>query len=252
VTADGTTYGTVFPPGNGPILPDLGAREVGLERLRDWIAGLEFRRTMAPGQDPQRWRLPAERIHIHWPDDPEEAKMPAVAFLPGDTLHDSFGLGPASLIEESVDVYAPGMALVLLADYVERITIEVWAAHAAARRSVVAGIQTSMLLGDASSVLRLALPGYFDQVATYALVDGPGYFEETDAVRGRRRAQVLIEMRVPELVLVDVRRLQMVLDLGGVAAENVYDGAVWLDLGVTRFNPRRFAAPAPPDPEPAT
>lgn len=251
MTADGTTHGTVFPAGNGPILPDLGAREVGLDRLRTWIAGLEFRRTMAVGQEPQRWRLPAERIHVHWPDDPEEALMPAVAFLPGDTLHEPFGLGPASMIEESADVYGRGTALVLLADYVERITIEVWAAHHAARRSVVAGIQTAMMLGDASAALRLALPGYFDQVATYALVDGPGYFEETDAVRGRRRAQILIEMRVPELVLVDAKRLQIILDLGGVAAENIFDGSVWLDLGVTRFNPRRFAAAAPPDPEPA-
>lgn len=246
LVAGGGLLGTVYPAGTGAIMPDQGAREYALDRLRQFIAAIVFRRTMAEGQAPQRFRIPDNQIHLFQPDDGTDADLPSVAFLPGETSHDVYGLGPAELVEESADVFEVGKVLVLLADYVERVTIEVWAAKHAARRAVKSGIETAMLMSDSSSVLRLALPAYFNQVATYTLIDGPGYYEEVDAIRNRRKAQIPIELRVPELVLVDYRRLQVVIDMGGVDRANVFDGNVWLDLGITRFDPWRYLPHADP------
>jgi hypothetical protein len=119
------------------------------------------------------------------------------------------------LIEETRDRWCPGTALADLGEYVEPLLIEAWGNHPAERRSILAGIEAVIRLGQRSSALRLSLPDYWDRVATFQLNESQ-YVDDPDIVRGRRRGQVMVELRVQEVILVDVKTLQPMTDFAVV------------------------------------
>jgi hypothetical protein len=203
----GAVLGVVWPPGPTRPLPDFDARTHAVRRLCDFVALLDFSRTgSVPGQQ-IAYRIPREQCFEEQPDDPTLLKFPSVAVLPGRGVHDNWRLGPVDLVDDTRDKYGRGTALADLGEYVEPLMLEAWGNNPAERRSVLAGVEAVVRLGQRSSALRLSLPGYFDQVATFALNESQ-YVDDPDVVRGRRRGQVLLELRVREVLLVDAVTLR--------------------------------------------
>jgi hypothetical protein len=235
--AFGRPIGEVWPRRPDRPLADKDAREHALEQLRKFISLLVFRRTMEPGAPARGFRVPIDQIHVYQPDDAKLIKLPAIGFLPARGHHEEFGLGPPQPIEETQDVYGPGTVLVYQSDYVELFTVEVFAAKHAIRRGVMAGLKDVLRACDSSAAIGLKLPGYYDRVARFWMPDSQ-YVQEPEIVKNRRRGQLFIELRVPEVRLVDYVTMRPVVDLGGADASEVYDGNVWLDFGETPVDSR--------------
>lgn len=235
--AFGVPFGTVWPARPPRPLLDKDAREHSLERLREFISLLVFRRTMAKNEAPKGFQIPKERIHVYQPDDPYDIELPAIAFVPGRGFHEEWGLGPPRPIEDTADVFAPGTVLVQQSDYVEIFTIEVLSAKHATRRAIVAGLKQALRATDTSLSTDLSLPSYFDQIARFWL-DESTYIDEPESVKNRRRAQMFVELRVAEVFLVDYVTMTSIVDLGGSDASEVFDGNLWLDFGTTPVDTR--------------
>jgi len=203
-------------------LPDIGAREYALRRLRQYISLLVFRRTEGPGLAPQAFRIPADKINIYQPDDVKDPPdLPGIAMLPGTMDHEYWGLGSPRPDEETIDKYAPGTVVVWLSDYYETFLLDIWSAKHAMRRAITEGLKVGLRLQEDTMALNLTLPDYFDQIATFNLIGGPGYLEDAEVAKNRRHAQIPIEVWVPEVVLVDYRRLKIRLDFGGPGARYI-------------------------------
>jgi hypothetical protein len=212
----GPILGDVYPPAPSRSLPDFDARTHAVRRFCDFIAALEFSRTgEAPGQQAIAYRIPRAQVFEEQPDEPERLRFPSVAILPGRGVHDNWRLGPVDLIDETRERWGRGTALADLGEYVEPILVESWGSHPAERRSVLAGIESVIRLGQRSSALRLLLPAYYDRVATFQLNESQ-YVDDPDLVRGRRRGNVMLELRVQEVVLVDVVTLRPLVEVQAV------------------------------------
>jgi len=212
----GRLFGTVFSPQPSAPLPDFAARDYALERLRTFLSLVTFSRTGGVNEAPIAYQLPKASIFIEQPDDPQNLHFPAIGILPGRGVHDTLGLGPADLLDETLDVYGPGTALLHQGEYTEPLTFELWGNHPAERRSLLAGLQALFRLSERSQALTLTLPDYYDRVVTFRL-DESQNVDDPDIVRGRRRAQVAVEMCLPEVLLVNALTLRPALtieDLG--------------------------------------
>ena len=206
-----------------PRLQDKDAREFALERLKEFIQCVVFRRTLDAGQEPEAFRLSEKRIHIYQPDDIVTLAPPSIGIVPSRGTHESFGLGPPSICEDSKDVYGQGTVLVIQSEYKELIGVEVWGDKHALRRGMIAGLKQVLRISEQSYALRLSLPAYFDRTVTFALNDSE-YIEEPDTARNRRRGHLFLEMTVPEVLLVDYVLLKPYVDL------RVTDGNLELEL----------------------
>lgn len=195
-------------------LPDRDARTVALERLRDFLLLTTFRRTVAPGQPSgQAFRLKEHQIHLEQPSDAGgEADLPSIAFLPlpGPGVHDTAGMGPMRLLDETFGLYGEDTAVVRFGEYVEPFTVEVVAAHTGHRRGLVAGLEAVFRLVAESQTLRLTLPRLFGSIANFELT-GTRYFEDPLVAQNRRRAHLNVTMTVSD---------------------------VWIAQGVARLDPR--------------
>lgn len=203
----GVPFGEVEPPMPLRPLADIDPRTHALERFREYITLLDFSRTGPKDMPAIVYRLPKTSVHIEQPDEPDNLTMPAIAFLPGDGTFETFGLGPPKMLEDTADVYGLGLVLVVKHDLVEDFIIEVWGATRAERRSLVAGLTEALTAIDESYSTRLTLPAYFDQVAEFTL-NGVRYIDDPDVIRGRRRAHVKVNLRVPEVQLVAYRPME--------------------------------------------
>lgn len=203
-------------------LADFDARHVALETFATYLSLLTFARTGDPEMEPIAYRIMREHIHTEQPGETVNHAYPTIVMLAGEGVHDRYGLGPPTILDETADVYAPGKALVELASYSELLNVEIWASNPAQRRGLVAGMLEAMMPLEESSALRLKLPEYFDRVATFEF-DGERYIDDPDIVRGRFRAQLRIQLTVPEVALVKYGRQRVLVDVetvdGQVEAE---------------------------------
>lgn len=201
------TLNVVYPEQETPQLPDRDARDYALRRLRDYICSLVFRRTNAPGMEPIPFRLPPESVMIEQPDDVRDAPLPGVGFIPGRGVHETFGLGPPVVIESSKGIAGPDTALLRNGDYVETFTIEVWGSKKAERRALLAGLKSALRASDGSSGIYLSLPDYFNQTAGFELIESQP-IDADEVSRNRRRAHLMVTMRVCEVTLINVRPMK--------------------------------------------
>lgn len=213
MTSDTSPIGLVFPPrDDAPGLPDKGAREYALRRFCDFLSKLPFMRTMAG--PPQKFVVPRSQIHINQPDAVVGAaggvKLPTIAFLTStddqSSGEDPGWLGPALDIEGTEDVFAPDSALFYIGSHDEDLTLEVVSSKAATRRAIVEGIKQVLRSSDDSAALRLSLPDYFNQDATFTYLSST-YVEDQDAVRNRRKAHIVINLYVAEVMLANAMTL---------------------------------------------
>lgn len=215
------TFGNVWPPKPALPLPDKDPREHALERLREYICALEFMRTGDVGGKPIPFRLPLNTVFIAQPDSLVDLPLPGVGIVPGRGAHNTFGLGPPEVRDETFNVFAPGTAVAQLGEYSEVITIEVWGSKIAERRALMAGLKQAFRASDSSTAIYLSLPSYFGSVASFELVESL-YIDGDEVARNRRRGHLFLNMRVCELALVNVVSLQ-VLDEVTVIDGNVSD-----------------------------
>ena len=199
-------FGRVWPPRAEEPTPAVDARTHALRRFRQFLSLLRFNRT-DQGSHVIPFQVPIANILIEQPDDPKVLKFPSIAILPGVGQNEPVGLGPPKVIEETADVFGLGTALVLESEYSETLTVEVWASTRAERRALVAGISVALRAVEDSYSTRIKLPEYFDQVAEFWL-DETRYIDDPDVVRGRRRAHLMVGLRVPEVYLINVERFQ--------------------------------------------
>lgn len=199
-------------------LPHKGARGHALDRFRDFISLLVFRRTIEDGET-QAFRVPRERIFVTPPDQSQEdQKLTGVGFIPGPYSYDDkwvYALGRPEADEDSTDRYGVGTVLLTMGYYVEQITVESVSSSPAVTRGINEGIRYATRYFTDSGQLGLKCPDYFDQVACFSIVSGDGYSTDLalDAA-GRRVAHLRVELWVPEVALVDYRRMRVLLDFG--------------------------------------
>jgi len=195
-------FGRANPRNKERPLPAYDARTHALMRFADFLAALEWSIPGNINEPDKPLTIPRSDIYVDQPDDPASLNFPSIAFLPARGTHDQYSLGPSDLDEESFDKYGRGTALLRLGEYIELFMIEAWGSHVSERRSILAGVGAVLRISQRSNALQLSLPSYFDRIASFSLVDSQ-YIDDPDVVRGRRRGQVAIELRVPEVLLVD-------------------------------------------------
>src|SRR5262249_52029533 len=150
------------------------------------------------------------------PDNIADLSTPALGMIPSRGIHNSYSLGPPDLLDDTLDAYAPGAALLLQGEYTESFQVEVWSSHPAERQALLAGLQGALRMSQRSQALTLTLPDYFDRVATFRL-DESQNVDDPDVVRGRRRGQLMVELTVPEVLLVDAVTLRPAVRVRSVA-----------------------------------
>lgn len=188
-------------------LPDKEARDYALERLRDYICSLVFRRTNAPGQPSIPFQLPPTSVLIQQPDAMKDLPLPGVGIVPGRGFENSYGLGPPELVDATVGIGGPQTALLRIGEYTEQVTIEVWGSKVAERRALMAGLKAALRAGDSSAAIFLHLPDYWGIRASF-LLDESQYIDGDEVLRNRRRAHLFVTMTVPQVVLTNARELQ--------------------------------------------
>lgn len=187
-------------------LPAVDARTFALRELRKFISLLVFNRPGRKGGKLESFTIEPKNIHLEQPDHVKDMRFPAIAFIPGRGRYETFGLGPARLDESTYNVYAPGTALVQIAEYTEMLTLEAWATKIPERRAIIAGLETVLGSFDNSWSLTLRIPNYFNRTATFSLAERQN-IDEPDNVRNRRRAHMFIELTVGIVRLVNVTDL---------------------------------------------
>lgn len=191
-------------------------RTVALRTLKRYLADLSFYRPggfdKVTGEKlpPIKFKIPPVDIHVEWPDDESELNMPAIALLaqaPAD--YDSVGL--ASHVDETTrDVFAPKTVVNIMGEYVEQFVLEIWSETKAHRRSLLIGIEQALSPFEQMSGLRFRMPDYYGQLVCFALKTRE-LVDDEDAVRVRRRARMVIDMRFNSVSLANVEPLEPLL-----------------------------------------
>lgn len=184
-------------------LDQLDARTLALRTLRRYIALLNFRREVAPGEDGGRaFRLSLSQIHTEQPKDSGgEADLPSIAFLPGVGSTDTLGIGGISVLEDTLGVDGDGTAIAKYGEYSEQFTIEVVSATVAHRNGLVAGLKQALRMQLEWNETLLVVPELFGAAAEFSL-DEVEYVEEPYADQNRRRALLRVTLTVPELFII--------------------------------------------------
>lgn len=199
--------------------PYKGPRGHALDRFRDFIAALVFQRE-AEGGKSQSFKVPPGRIFVHFPDPSQEnPQIPGIAFQPGPYTTDTvwtYALGQPEPDEDTIDKYGRGTVVLPMAYYCETLTVEVVSSAYPMTRGIVEGLRyAARLFTPSAGALVLQCPAYFGQLATFRLADGDGYIADLmNEATGRRIAHLRFELVVPEVALVDYRRLRVLLDFG--------------------------------------
>jgi hypothetical protein len=184
------------PPYPAVSLPDIDARTHALRALGRWCASLRYMRTMRAPNPAQPFYIDLDRIFVEMPDAVEKLDFPAIAFLPGRGQYVTRGLGPAAIVESTEGIAGTGTALLIPYDYQETFIVEGWGSKISERRSIVAAIETAIATYIGTTDLRLVLPDYFDQVATFTIVEREN-IDDLEVPRGRRRVHLFLQLTVP-------------------------------------------------------
>lgn len=205
-------FGTVYPPRpNPPPLVEDG-RTVALRTLKRYFEDLVFYRP--GGRDPKSgerlapipFSIPARDIHVEWPDDEVELRLPAIALLSQEAAnYDAIGL--TNYIDEKTrDEFAPGTVVMLMGEYVENIVVEVWANTKAQRRSMLVGIEQALSPLEQMAGLRFVMPDYYGQLVCFSL-QSREVVDDEEGVLARRKARMVVQMTFNCAALVNVQPL---------------------------------------------
>lgn len=208
----GNFWGEVYPRRDRPSFPIYDGRTAALRILKKYITELVFFRSggvdeHGAAKDPIPLRLAERDVHVEWPDDESELRLPAVALLAqGTAEYESLGL-TTNVEEDTYDVYAPGTVLIDLAEHVENVAIEVWAETKAQRRALLAGLEIALSPLEQMSGIRFRCPDYYGQFACFSL-GSKEYVDDDQAFFARRKGRLVVELRIKVVALVNVNLLE--------------------------------------------
>lgn len=203
----GTAFGRVYPGPASPPFDTHDPRDHALRTLKQFIALLRFQRVgETPDGPPVTFHVPEDFIHVYQPDDVlEHGPKPGIGFLPGRATHESYGLGPPEVLDDTADRFGDGLVLVRRSDHVETVPVEIVAAKQPERVGILSGLKTALQMDDKSQALRLVCSSYFDTVASFRL-DESENIDDAGATVNRRRAHLFVLLVIPEVTLVRYRR----------------------------------------------
>lgn len=205
-------------------VPTETARYAMVGALLAYLGGLTFKR---PGPQGERFRIKGRNLLPHWPDNEQKLEYPTVSIPGTPGTYQAVGFTP-TVDERSYGVYAPRTCLVQLHEYVEILQVTVWAASTGELRAMLAKIEGSLSPMESKHGLKLTTEDYFDRVAYFALVSS--VLVEEEVVRGQRRADVMVEGRIPVVRLAAFGRMQPRVQVDVVEASESLDD--WIDIEV--------------------
>lgn len=192
--------GTFYGNGTIPVGQEITARACAMDRLFDFFASITFSRQMDQ-QAPELFKFPRRNMHTEQPPAVVEARdLPALGVIPAEGTRDC---SMPDFDDDSFDKYGPNTALVDLGWYSEEFQIEGWASSKVERRAIRAGLEQIFFSLSEATMLRLTLPNYFDQIATFDLL-GSSDIDDDMVTQNRRRFMLRINMTVPVVMLVDL------------------------------------------------
>jgi hypothetical protein len=195
----GTPFGNVYPPKPPPprSAQALDARTAAYRVLREYLSGIIF---YLPPQNLQ-FQVHEDNFHLEAQDWNTERKYPAMAIAGSVSAeYEGVGLRPF-LLEETQDLIAYGTVLQWHCDYIETFKLEVNASQEPALRALRAGLETAFNPVEERAGIQLTVPAYFGAPAEFVLQRAEN-LAETDAGKGRRQCNFLIDLHMPVLSLV--------------------------------------------------
>lgn len=211
----GNPFGEVYPARPNPPTPVVDGRTHALRVLKRYFQEIVFVRSGgkdASGNElpPISFQIPERDIHIEWPDNPEDAHLPAIAFLAEDRgQYETIGM-TNYVDEESRDKYGPGTILIWMSEYQETFVVELWTQTKAQRRSMISGLEVAFSPLQQMAGIRFKMPDYFDQLVCFELQDKE-IVDDDLAVRNRRRARFRVLMRFNVVALVNAADFEPVV-----------------------------------------
>lgn len=209
----GTPFGEVYPPRPNPPPPVVDGRTVALRILKKYITELVFYRPGGKDKNgvacgPIPFKVLPENVHIEWPDDPVDLDdFPAIVMLSTQAAtYEPIGM-TSYLQEETRDLYSPGTVVQWQSEFTETFALEIWADSKPQRRSLLAGLETSLVPSEQMSGIRFRMPDYFDQLVCFSL-ESRQMVDDDFATKNRRRVQLMIQMRFNVVALVNYTTLE--------------------------------------------
>jgi len=180
--------------------PAQDGREHALQALRRYVAAIPF---ADPERDGQSFKIDDRDIHADFAPADQEPKLPAAGVVSAQADLNSDYLGGQIELEETLHQFGRNTMLVLLGFHQEELTFEVWCRDVPQRRSVNAGIKAAFNAQEGRGSVDLILPGYYDRNARFWLHKAWNPDEPESLRGGRRRALLGLQLKVPEVLLVD-------------------------------------------------
>lgn len=204
------------------VLPSHDARWHALAQLRRYLGELVFNRSGGEGNPPIAFKLPLSSIHQFAPDDVRDLPIPGIGFLDSRGDSETYGLGPPEPLDElTISQGLPdGSYLLNVGNYVEQVTIECWGSKYHEVMALKAGIETALRTDDSGSAVYLKIPDYYGLVAAFSLANSY-YVTGPETMLGRRRAHVIVDMDICEIVQVVGQPLVNTYEIDWEIHENV-------------------------------
>jgi len=191
-----------WPEVPNPGLAYAAARDHAIERLFDYLAEVEWRYGALDGRDLNAFTIKRTSMFPEQPRKEATINLPAIGVIPSKHIQDEPWLGPPPTIEESYHVYGKDTVLVTCGEYMESLVLDVWTEYPAQRRSIIAGMESSVFHTERGP-LYLTLPNYFDRVAVFTF-EGTTR-QEGDAPKMQRQFFAHLELRVEAVYLARMR-----------------------------------------------
>lgn len=147
-------------------------------------------------------QLKFKRVLREWAEPEENAKYPSVVvYTTGPGTYDASGFTPN--VDPNCRIPPPdGRYLVTPAEYVQDLTVEIWATDKNERAGLVFMCERAFNPVTWRYGFVMELPYYFSQRATYALKDLTYEDSEEDAMRRYRKASFTLSASAPLVYLV--------------------------------------------------
>lgn len=204
----GTPFGTNFYGRANPPPPAADGRTAALKILRLYISELTFYRPGKKDGMAIPFQIGEEAMYIDWPENEEHLFVfPRIAMISASPAQYAM-IGLNSYVEEETrDRFAPGTVVQWQSEYTETIGLEIYASSKPELRAIISGLEVAMTPTEQWYGLRFKVPEYYDQLVCFALANRENPAEDM-AADGRRRAKLMLEMRMNMVALVNCVELQ--------------------------------------------